>query len=225
MANIFNNLDWSVLSGALLSIIPALVCITIHELSHGFTAYKLGDNTAKDMGRLTFNPIKHIDIFGLLMMLIFRFGWAKPVPVNMRNFKKPRIGMAVTAIAGPLSNLALAALVLFVYGLVFVSLGGLQPHGPEGAALSIIERTAYLSVALAVFNLVPIPPLDGSKVLFSFLSDQVYYKLMRYERFGIILLIVVLNTRLFGNTIGTLTATLFNKMLVIAQAAFNLVNR
>lgn len=225
MANIFNNLDWSILTGALLSIIPALVCITIHELAHGVTAYKLGDNTAKDMGRLTLNPIKHIDIFGLLMMLVFRFGWAKPVPVNMRNFKRPRIGMAITAIAGPLSNLALASLILFVYGLVFVSLGGLQPHGTEGAALSIIERTAYLSIALAVFNLVPIPPLDGSKVLFSFLSDQVYYKLMRYERFGIIVLIVVLNTQLFSKTIGTLTATLFDKMLVIALAAFNLVNR
>ena len=99
--NVMRNLDWSVPVQMLLSVIPALLCITLHELSHGFVAYKLGDNTAKDMGRLTLNPIKHLDIFGLLMMVVFKFGWAKPVPVNMRNFKHPKRGMALTALAGP----------------------------------------------------------------------------------------------------------------------------
>ena len=87
MANILKNLDWSVLTVMILSVIPALICITLHELSHGFVAYKLGDNTAKYMGRLTLNPIKHIDIMGLISMIVFKFGWAKPVPVNMYNFK------------------------------------------------------------------------------------------------------------------------------------------
>ena len=221
----FNDFSgWTVIRNALLSIIPALICITIHELSHGYTAYRLGDNTAKDMGRLTLNPIKHIDIFGLLMMLLFRFGWAKPVPVNMYNFKKPKTDMAITAIAGPLSNVILASIVLFIYGLLVIPLGGSGASGPGRLALEIVERTAYLSTALAVFNLVPIPPLDGSKVLFSFFSESFYYKLMRYERYGIILLIVVLNTGIFSRTIGKLTAALFSKLLVIFQVALNLVN-
>lgn len=209
---------------ALLSIIPALICITIHELSHGLTAYRLGDNTAKDMGRLTLNPLKHIDVFGLLMMLVFRFGWAKPVPVNMYNFKKPKTDMAITAIAGPLSNIVLASVVLFIYGLLVMPLGGPGASDSSRLALDIIQRTAYISAALAVFNLVPIPPLDGSKVLFSFFPQNFYYKLMRYERYGIILLILVLNTSVFSNTIGRLTMSLFEKLLVIAQAAFDLVN-
>jgi Zn-dependent protease len=131
--------------------------------------------------------------------------------------------MAITAIAGPLSNIALAAVVLFFYGLVFVRLGGMDSQNP-GLALDIIYRTAYLSVALAIFNLLPIPPLDGSKVLFSFLSEQTYYKLMRYERFGIIALVVVLNTSFFRITIGWLTSTLFDRLMSIARVAFNLVN-
>jgi len=220
--NIIANLDWSVLTGAIMSIIPALVCITIHELSHGYTAYRLGDNTAKDMGRLTLNPIKHIDIFGLLMMLVFRFGWAKPVPVNMRNFKRPKTDMAITAIAGPLSNIVLATLVLFFYGLILVVPGSQSASGAGSVLLEIVERTAYLSVALAVFNLIPIPPLDGSKVLFSFLSERLYYKLMRYERYGMIILILVLNTNVFRNTIGRLTMALFYSLLIMAQAVFNL---
>jgi len=224
LGNIFRNLDWSVLTGALLSIIPALVCITFHELAHGFTAYRLGDRTAKDMGRLTLNPIKHIDIFGLLMMVIFGFGWAKPVPVNMNNFKKPKRYMAITAIAGPLSNVILSLVVLLIFGLGFSLLGGSQASGGMDIALSIIQRTAYLSIALAVFNIVPIPPLDGSKVLFSLLPEGGYYRLMRYERFGIILLIVVLNTTVFGNTIGWLTREIYTWLFGAAQFAYELVN-
>ena len=97
--DVIRNLDWSVLMSMLMSVVPALVCITLHELSHGYVAYKLGDNTAKNMGRLTLNPIKHIDIVGLIMMVAFKFGWAKPVPVDMRNFKHPKRDMAITALA------------------------------------------------------------------------------------------------------------------------------
>jgi Zn-dependent protease len=211
---VLRNLDWSVVTNALLSVIPALVCITFHEASHGYVAYRLGDTTAKDMGRLTLNPIRHIDLWGLLMMAIFSFGWAKPVPVNMRNFKNPKRGMAITALAGPLSNIFLAAVVLALFGIAYRFL----PETSAGVTvLNALYRTAYLSVALAVFNILPIPPLDGSKVLFSFLSDGAYAKLMRYERFGFILLILIVTTSVFGSTVGVWTKWLFDAMLRIAS--------
>jgi Zn-dependent protease len=169
--NILRNLNWQILPSL---IIPVLICITIHELAHGYIAYRLGDSTAKNMGRLTLNPIKHIEIFGMLAMMLFGFGWAKPVPVNMLNFRRPKAHMALTALAGPVSNIILAAAALFISGLLFTPLGGQNAQGGSAIALSIIRRTAWRSVALAVFNILPIPPLDGSKVLLSFFSDEMY---------------------------------------------------
>ena len=224
MGNIIRNLDGSVLTGALLSVIPALICITFHELAHGYTAYRLGDPTAKDMGRLTLNPIRHIDIFGLVLMLLFKFGWAKPVPVNMYNFKKPKRYMAITAVAGPLSNLALSVVVLFIYGLIYAPILRKGVGGAWFKVLETFENTAYISVALAVFNLLPIPPLDGSKVLFSFFPESAYYKLMRYERYGMIVLILVMVSGVFSRTIGQLTYTLFSRLSSVAQFAYDLVN-
>ena len=239
-ADVFRNLDWSVLTGALLTIIPALLCITLHELAHGFTAYRLGDDTAKRLGRLTLNPIKHIDVIGLILMVVFRFGWAKPVPVNMRNFKRPKWFMAITAIAGPLSNILIAIVAFAIFGLTFTALGGSFVFSAGGVAINaegagyfvieIIYLTAYLSTALAVFNLLPIPPLDGSKILFSLLPERVYFKLMRYERYGMIVLIVFLSidrflsTNVFGSTIGWLTQTLVDGLSVIWVATYQLVN-
>lgn len=173
----------------------SLLCIMFHEVSHGVVALKLGDTTARDAGRLTFNPIKHIDIWGLLMMAIFRFGWAKPVPVDMRNFKHPVRDMAITAAAGPISNVILAFFALCIRaGAVYVS-------QKTGGAISdfivtFMEYTAILSVGLAVFNVIPIPPLDGSKVLNALLPQEVYYKILRYERYGFLVMMVVLYTRI-----------------------------
>ena len=108
--------DFSYLLSILLGVIPSLICITLHELSHGYVAYRLGDDTAKQAGRLTLNPLKHLDPVGLLMMLVFRVGWAKPVPVNMYRFKNPKRGMAVTALAGPVSNILITLVFLLLYG-------------------------------------------------------------------------------------------------------------
>ena len=171
----------------------SLLCIMFHEVSHGVVALKLGDTTARDAGRLTFNPIKHIDIWGLLMMAIFRFGWAKPVPVDMRNFKHPVRDMAITAAAGPISNVILAFFALCIRaGAVYVSqkTGGVISN----FIITFMDYTAILSVGLAVFNVIPIPPLDGSKVLNALLPQNVYYKILRYERYGFLVMMVVLYT-------------------------------
>ena len=215
-SDVIGNLNWSVLTDMLLAVIPALICITLHELSHGFVAYKLGDNTAKNMGRLTLNPIKHIDIFGLIMMVVFKFGWAKPVPVNMRNFKNPKHDMAITALAGPLSNVLICCVVLFIYGLVYLpcNLAGTEF---AGSLLYAVYITAYLSIALAIFNIIPIPPLDGSKVLFSLMSDEGYMKLMRYERYGMMLLLVLIVTDVLGNPLYTATEFVFDKLFIFAE--------
>jgi Zn-dependent protease len=222
-STIWNGLDWSYLTNILLTIIPALLCITLHELAHGLIAYKLGDNTAKEAGRLTLNPLKHIDIMGLLMMILFKFGWAKPVPVDMRKFKNPKRGMAITAAAGPISNLLIAVVVLFLYGLLVIPLDKLGGIGAYIADMLYI--TAYLSVALAVFNIIPIPPLDGSKVLYAFLSDAAYWKLMRYERYGMIFLIglLFLLNNMNVNPLGNAASYVFDKLFYVAQLGYDIV--
>ena len=222
-ANVWHNLDWSRLTDLLFSVIPALVCITLHELSHGAVAYMLGDRTAKDAGRLTLNPIRHIDPWGLVMMVLFRFGWAKPVPVNMYNFKKPRQGMALTALAGPVSNLLIAAVFLFLYGLLFPAV---YQNGSAFSrqALDMVVTTSYMSLALAVFNILPISPLDGSKVLFAFLSDSAYAKLMRYERYGMIVLVLLVATGGVSGVLGTVTGWVYDRLFFIAEFAFKLVS-
>lgn len=217
--NVWNGLDWSVLTDMLLRIVPALLCITIHELCHGYVAYCLGDDTAKRAGRLTFNPLRHIDVMGLLMMVVFRFGWAKPVPVDMRRLRRPKQHMALVALAGPVSNLLLAVVTLFLYGLLLLPLGD-QRVG--GAVLDMILSMAHLSVALAVFNIIPIPPLDGSKVLFSLLRDSTYLKLMRYERYGSILLLVLVVTGLLGEPLHIATGWVFDQFWCFAEWGFGL---
>jgi len=220
--SIWSGLDWSVLSDVLLRVIPALLCITIHELCHGLTAYKLGDDTAKRAGRLTLNPLRHIDVMGLIMMLLFRFGWAKPVPVNMNRLRSPKRDMAFVALAGPLSNLLLAILALFLYGLLLIPLS----RGSVGnVLLDLILTVASLSIALAIFNIIPIPPLDGSKILFSLLPENAYRNVLRYERYGMILLLLLVATNLLGKPLGTATSWVFSKLWSFAKWGFLLADK
>ena len=213
---IWEGFDFTYILSILLGLIPSLLCITLHELSHGYVAYRLGDSTARDRGRLTLNPIKHLDPMGLLMMLVFHVGWAKPVPVNMYNFKNPKRGMAVTALAGPLSNVLIAVVFLFLYGVAYFPLGRSQVGS---YFLEMLELTAYMSLGLAVFNLLPVPPLDGSKVLFSVMRDESYYKLMRYERYGSILMLLLVASGALGRPLSMAISRLFGVLFPIAQWA------
>lgn len=193
------NFDVAYLIFLLMSAAAALFSITFHELSHGFVAYKLGDPTAKQMGRLTFNPIAHIDPLGLLMMLVARVGWAKPVPVDMRRFKNPKTGMAITALAGPASNFFLTLLSLLAASLLLHA-------APQNIVVSyIILFLCYISVmsvGLGIFNLIPLPPLDGSKILFALLPDRAYLKLMHYERYLMIVVIALACLGVFGGPLS-----------------------
>jgi len=198
MQNVINGLDWSIVYNFFFSAIPALICIVIHEICHGWVAYKLGDITAKTQGRLSLNPLRHIDPVGLLMLIIFHFGWAKPVSVNMQNFKNPKRDMALTSLAGPVSNILLAFVLLIFYRIL---LQPLMISSSGVVALKLILTTAQISVYLGIFNLIPIPPMDGSKVLFSFLPNDLYLKLMRYERYGMIILMVIIFSGYFNSSI------------------------
>ena len=184
------HMDWAGLIDLLLSVAAILLCLTVHETCHGLAAWALGDPTAKRLHRLSLNPIRHIDPYGALMMLVAGFGWAKPVPVDPRYFRKPKLGMAVTALAGPVSNLVMAymALLLRAVLLAFYHPGSALLEGLVG----FCETLAVLNVGLGIFNLIPFPPLDGSKVLGAFLPDRAYFQLMRYERWGMLLLMVLL---------------------------------
>ena len=184
----------------LIRVFCLLICLTVHEFSHGYVAYKLGDDTAKLSGRLTLNPLPHIDIVGALCMLLTPFGWAKPVPVNPRNFTRKvtmRTGMAITAVAGPLSNLILSffSMLIFVTLVNFNFIAGLQPS-IQNALKLIFQNLIFLNIGLALFNLIPIPPLDGSKILGAFLSSKAFYKYIQIERYGFVILILIINTPL-----------------------------
>lgn len=182
LTNLWNALDFGTLRDAAVQLLAVLFCLTVHEMCHGLAALALGDPTAKRQHRLSLNPLRHIDWFGLLMMLVAGFGWARPVPVNPNYFKKPRQGMALTALAGPASNLLLALLLLIPARLIYT-----YAHYSvfNQTALDFLTSTAALSIGLGLFNLIPIPPLDGSKVLAVLLPERAYRWLMRYERFGI----------------------------------------
>lgn len=190
----------------LLSVPVLVLCFTLHELAHGLAAYAMGDKTAKYNDRLSLNPLKHIDWLGFLLLLVARIGWAKPVPVNMYNFKDPKKGMAITAFAGPLMNI-----ILVFISLIFWHLGNNIYEWNEYVNL-FFNLSVYYNAVLAMFNLLPIPPLDGSKVLLAFLPDKYYFKFMQYEQYGMILILILAFTNISSKIISVGVENLIEKL-------------
>ncbi|MFV0413876.1 MAG: site-2 protease family protein [Oscillospiraceae bacterium] len=217
----------NILGGQGLSILARLLAfftaIPFHEAAHGFISEKLGDPTARNLGRITLNPIKHVDPWGLVAMLTIGIGWAKPVPVNPAYYKKPKVGMAVTAAAGPLSNLLLAYVntVLFKVGsYVFYGIYGGAFPAAVVVVLTILQYLAYINISLAIFNLLPVPPFDGSRIFALFLPQKAYFSIQKYERYMMFILIAVMFVLPYAlniNPIGWLLGTVNTAV----QAAFN----
>ena len=178
------GVDWSSMGAMALRIVAVLLCLVVHEVCHGLAAYWLGDPTAKQSHRLSLNPIHHLDPFGLLMMVVVGFGWAKPVPVDPRYFRKPKQGMAITALAGPVSNFLLAYVSAILYSGLYAVLVVRGETTGLALALEFFGVLMTLNIGLGIFNLIPFPPLDGSKVVAMFLSDRQYVQWMRLERYG-----------------------------------------
>jgi Zn-dependent protease len=190
--------------------VTVLISLTVHEIAHGWVAYKMGDPTAKNLGRLTLDPRKHLDPIGTIMMLFIGVGYAKPVPVNSRYFKKPKLGMALTAAAGPAVNILMSFFATALYLLFFRLYAGAFTAGQSSFAVNCLYYLYVffyyfhmLNLSLAIFNLLPIPPFDGSRIAFIFLPERLYFAVMKYERYILLGVLVLMWSGASFNVIST----------------------
>ncbi len=231
-----------ILPGILFTVIVVIFSLSFHEMAHGFIAYKLGDPTARNLGRITLNPAKHLDPMGTICMMLVGFGWARPVIINSRNFKNPRKGMAISAAAGPISNLLISFTALLIYAIlvsalhvqvflandaqIYISVldSAIKTLGEADLSVKILyfftELLYYfhiLNLYLAVFNLLPIPPLDGSKILYMFLPSRLYYQIQRNEQIIYIVLLALLITGSLSGLLSTVAGNISTGMIRIIQ--------
>lgn len=194
--------------------------LPIHEFAHGYVACKLGDDTARLKGRLTMNPLAHVDPFGALMVILVGFGYAKPVPVNLGKFKrgKRKQYMALTAFAGPVSNIIMATIFTFFYCLIYHKFIYINDNMVYVALF--LSVAAQINISLAVFNLLPIPPLDGSRILNAFLPDRLYFKIMQYERYIVLAVFALILLNVLDGPIAFLTGLIEALIFKLCEIPF-----
>ena len=193
--------------GYLYSIPAVLIAIILHEYAHGFVSWKLGDPTPKKDGRLSLNPLNHLDPIGTLCLLVFHMGWAKPVEINPNYYKNPKLGTVLVSLAGPVTNFIIA----------FISMIALVKLNPERVAFYILMYLVIINIGLGVFNLIPIPPLDGSKVLSAILPERLYFGYMKYEKYFMLVLLVAMYLGFLSTPINWLNDKVFDAMYRIVM--------
>lgn len=193
-------------------LIAVFLSMTLHEMAHGLVSYWLGDSTARARGRISLNPLHHIDWIGLLCLLLFGFGWAKPVPVNPNEYKDPKTGMVWTAFAGPMANFLLSMICTFLFYCVALFSGSFA-SGPVGSYLvSLLSATASMSAGFGIFNLIPIPPLDGARIFWAFLPDRDYFRVNNPPAWVSLLFMVLIFSGLFNYPLTIMRSTLLQWM-------------
>lgn len=206
----------------LIKAVVLFTAVPVHECAHAWAAHKLGDDTSRDQGRITLNPFRHLSLFGSLMMMLLGFGWGKPVSVDARNFKNPRRDMMLTSLAGPASNFIMAFLAMVVFRVLLIY-GYIM--GVEGAVWgsAVFYYIALINLSLAVFNFLPIPPLDGSKIFNAILPERIYFKIMQYENLIFIALFVAVRAGLLDKPLAFLNDLAYNIMVFMTNWVENLM--